>query len=496
MSPISRLDALVSPCCRAALTSAAVCSACGHNYSAGLDGMISFVRDGRHTKLDDIDYDAIYNVGRDASLKMYRQCRSFLGDALPDSVDTFLEIGAGTGLFTLGFLANTPTRRAVITDISAQMLASCRARLVRELPDQRAEITYAMWDGEQDCLRERSIDFVAGFSVLHHVLDYDGFLATLGRGMRVDGRAVFLEPNFNFHRVLVDFMLAAVWQIRPDDPAWAVIDRSKVYNWIGENHANLKYRGDGFVLQAREDKHMFDAEQLHASAHRAGFASARIIPFGNANEAWTTICVYVQQLDLAETARLDLLKRCARMLPGPFEHLAAVDRAPSVLLVLDKTEHGAGVGPQRSAPPPPCAVPDPDPVFFFQMSFAASEGPRAQVEASGWILGDVEVRFLCLDVQGARLKFAVYRIRTDVDAAINAGRQYPPLRSLFSGLVNVCEHRLELRGPTTAAVVAVGMDGQEYRLGEVTLVAGGSAGLDAQNVRPLKISAPAAAGSA
>jgi len=46
----------------------------------------------------------------------------------------------------------------------------------------------------------------------------------------------------------------------------------------------------------------------------------------------------------------------------------------------------------------------------------------------------------------------------------------------------------------TAAVVAVGMDGQEYRLGEVTLVAGGTAGLDAQNVRPLAILAPAAAG--
>ena len=186
---MSRLDALVSPCCRAALSRAAACSACGKSYAAGPDGMISFVRDGHYTKLDAIDYDAIYNVGRDVSLKMYRQCRSFLGDALPDSVDTFLEIGAGTGLFTLGFLANTPTRSAVITDISGQMLASCRARLERELPDQRAQVTYAMWDGEQDCLRERSIDFVAGFSVLHHVLDYDGFLVTLGRGMRVDGRA-------------------------------------------------------------------------------------------------------------------------------------------------------------------------------------------------------------------------------------------------------------------------------------------------------------------
>jgi ubiquinone/menaquinone biosynthesis C-methylase UbiE len=451
------------------------------------------VAGGHHTKLDQIDYDAIYSIDRESSLEMYRQCRRFLGDAMPDRVDTFLEIGAGTGLFTLGFLANTPTRRALITDISAQMLNSCRARIERELPDQQAAITYVMWDGEQDCLRERSVDFVGGFSVLHHVLDYQGFLATLGRGMRVGGRAVFLEPNLNFHRALVDFMVDAVWHIHRDDPAWAMADRLKVYNWIGENHANLKYCGDGFVLQAREDKHLFDAEKLCAAARDAGFAGARIIPYGDRNEAWTTICVYVHQMDISHDARLDLLKRCARMLPGPFEHLAAIDRAPSFLLVLDKADAQPEAGLQGRAPALASALPDPDPMFFYQMSFAVGAAPQASVEAGGWILGDIEVRFLCLDVQGTRLRFAVHGIRADVDGAINAGREYPPLRSLFPGLVNVCEQHVDLSGDATmAVVVAVGMDGQQYRLGEVSLAAGSTARLEAHNVRPLSISAAAA----
>lgn len=453
--------------------------------------MISFVSGGNCTKLDDLDYDKVYNVGREASLEMYRQCRIFLGDSMPESVDTFLEFGAGTGLFTLGFLANTTTRQAVITDISAQMLASCRLRLEREHAGQQTSITYAMWDGELDCLREQSVDFVAGFSVLHHVLDYETLLATLCRAMTPGGRAIFLEPNINFHRALIDFMVDVAWNVHLDDPAWTLLDRIKVYNWIGENQTNLKYCGDSFVLQSREDKHLFDPAQLCAAAQRAGFAGARIAPFGDRHEAWTTVNVYINQLDLTEIARADFLKRCLRMMPGPFEQLAVVDRAPSFLLILDRTTDQPSVAAQQPALVLPCAMPDPDPLFRCDLSFALNEPSEGAIEGGGWILGDVDLRFVCLDIGATRLKFPVCGTRSDVHGAINAGRHYPPLRSLFCGLANVCKQPAGALIDTSASVVAVGMDGQEYAMGTIQLAPGTVARLEGHAIRPLSISAGA-----
>lgn len=453
--------------------------------------MISFVSEGHATKLDDLDYDKVYRVGRDASLQMYRQCRCFLGDALPASVDTFLEFGAGTGLFTLGFLANTPTRHAVITDISAQMLAACRSRLERDGVGQQTEITYAMWDGELDCLREQSIDFVAGFSVLHHVLDYETLLATLCRGMRPGGRAVFLEPNINFHRALIDFMVEVAWNVHPDDPAWTLLDRLNLFNWVGESHTNLKYSGDSFVLQSREDKHLFDPARLCAAARRAGFAAARTVSFGDRHEAWSTMNVYFNQLDLAAPARADLLKRCLRMMPGPFELLAAADRAPSFLLILDRANGQPGVAPQQPAHVLPCAMPDPDPVFRCDLSFAMTESGNGDIEGGGWILGDVDVRFLCLDIGAIRLRFPVSAVRADVHGAINAGRHFPPLRSLCCGLFNVSRQQTGTSTDTSASVVAVGMDGLEYSMGTIQLVPGTVARLEGHSMRPLAISAGA-----
>ena len=496
LDPMPSPDALVSPCCRVELRPAAACSSCGCSYSAGRVGIVCFVNGGHCTKLDDLDYDKVYSVGRDASMEMYRQCRRFLGDTLPKSVDTFLEFGAGTGLFTLGFLANTPTRQAIITDISAQMLAACRARLEREHVGEQTEVTYAMWDGELDCLREQSVDFVAGFSVLHHVLDYETLLATLCCGMRPGGRAIFLEPNINFHRALIDFMVHVAWNVHPDDPAWTLLDRLKVFNWVGENHANLKYSGDRFVLQSREDKHLFDPAQLSAAARRAGFASTRTVPFGDRHEAWSTMNVYINQLGLAEIARADLLKRCLRMMPGPFEQLSVVDRAPSFLLILDRTSDQRSDAAQQPAYVLPCATPDPDPLFRCDMSFAMSASGEGAIEGGGWILGDVDVRFVRLDLGTTRLKFPVFSTRSDVDAAINAGRHFPPLRSLFCGLVNVCEQRPGTLADKSASVVAVGMDGLEYLMGTIELAPGTVARLEGHAMRPLSISAGVAGAGA
>jgi hypothetical protein len=123
------------------------------------------------------------------------------------------------------------------------------------------------------------------------------------------------------------------------------------------------------------------------------------------------------------------------------------------------------------------------------------QSPDPVIEAGGWILGDVDVHFICLDIESTRLKFAVCGVRADVHNAINAGRQFPPLRSLFPGLVNVCEQRIATSIGCTAAVVAVGTTGLEYSLGTVELVPGAVAWLQAQGARPLSISPAAGAAS-
>lgn len=444
----------------------AVCDRCGTHYPLD-DGILCLVSEGARTTLDDIDYDAVYRVDAAASLAHAESCLDILGARLPARIDSFLEIGAGTGLFTLGFLKTVPTARALITDISPAMLKTCRRRLSDNGVGDDTHLRYATWDGA-DCLKPGGFDFIAGFSVLHHVLDYQRMLGVLRGALRPDGIALFLEPNYRFHLALIDTVCQIFASIGDDTPEWTPEDKLHLSDWLYENNTNLRFRGDDNVLAGREDKHMFDGSQLAIAAREAGYDNVELLPFGGRSECYTSLKVYSGQIGLSDMARQDLLVRFSRMLPGSFSLLSDEDLAPSTLIVLRR-----GARPPRPPPAEDCGLLQGEvaPEFRYDISVTVAETHgNWSISVQGWLLGDADVNYVSLIMAGHRHAFPIQFMRPDVNRAFNSGHIYPIRRALFSGIGGNESRDIEVFSTTqTAHLLAETADGRAIALCEVLL---------------------------
>ena len=111
-----RTSLIVCPRCRASEFNLleATCRSCGETYSAA-DGIIDFVGGRSDTALDVESYDQQKSVSFEKSVELFDALKRLAAGAIGDQVDTILEIGAGTGLLTLGMLNETEFERALIT---------------------------------------------------------------------------------------------------------------------------------------------------------------------------------------------------------------------------------------------------------------------------------------------------------------------------------------------------------------------------------------------
>jgi SAM-dependent methyltransferase len=118
--------------------------------------------------------------------------RKLLGTELDRGFGDALEIGAGTGYFSLNLLQAGALRAATCTDISAGMLRALEdnaARLGVRVQTEQADAESLPFDDE-------SFDLVLGHAVLHHLPGLERAFAELHRVLRPGGRMVFAgEPS-------------------------------------------------------------------------------------------------------------------------------------------------------------------------------------------------------------------------------------------------------------------------------------------------------------
>src|SRR5881227_2996938 len=103
-----------------------------------------------------------------------------------------LEIGAGTGYFSLNLLQAGVVREATCTDISPGMVATLADNAKR----LGVEVRAARADAESLPFAGESFDLVLGHAVLHHLPDLDRAFAEFHRVLRPGGRIAFAgEPS-------------------------------------------------------------------------------------------------------------------------------------------------------------------------------------------------------------------------------------------------------------------------------------------------------------
>jgi SAM-dependent methyltransferase len=176
-----------------------------------------------------------------------------------------LEIGAGTGYFTLNLLRAGILREAVATDISPGMLGT----LERSAEELGLPVETAACDASELPFEDASFDLVFGHAVLHHLPDLDAAFREFRRVLRPGGVMAFCgEPSHYGDRI-------AVWPKRGANaiaPLWRALMRAAPRPAGNGNGC----RGEEARLEQLVDVHAFTPTQLAGHAEAAGFGAVRV----------------------------------------------------------------------------------------------------------------------------------------------------------------------------------------------------------------------------
>jgi SAM-dependent methyltransferase len=180
----------------------------------------------------------------------------------PDGWARSLEIGAGTGYFTLNLLRAGLIGEATCTDISPGMLAALSANAQQLGLDVRTEQV----DAERLPFADESFDLVLGHAVLHHIPDLPRAFAEFARVLAPGGCVLFAGEPSRYGDRLARVPKRAAGALAP---LWrrAIGARAARPHSHGESDAAL----EGFV-----DVHAFAPGELQRAASAAGFTDVRI----------------------------------------------------------------------------------------------------------------------------------------------------------------------------------------------------------------------------
>jgi ubiquinone/menaquinone biosynthesis C-methylase UbiE len=176
----------------------------------------------------------------------------------PDS----LEIGAGTGYFSLNLLRAGVIGRATCSDISAGMLQTLAANAA----ELGLEVRTRAADAEQLPFEDESFDLVFGHAVLHHIPDLPRAFSEFSRVLRPGGTLLFAgEPSRYGDR------LAGVPKTlgRTLAPLW----RRALGATAASAHTHTEAEA---ALERVVDVHAFTPGELRELTRAAGFRHTRV----------------------------------------------------------------------------------------------------------------------------------------------------------------------------------------------------------------------------
>jgi ubiquinone/menaquinone biosynthesis C-methylase UbiE len=177
-----------------------------------------------------------------------------------------LEIGAGTGYFSLNLLRQGVIGEAVATDISPGMLD----RLAQTARELGLDVATRQADAESLPFADASFDLVLGHAVLHHLPGLERALSEFRRVLTPGGTLAFMgEPSAHGHRLAaMPKRLGALVE-----PAWRRLLRAAPKAAAG---AAAPAEHTYSALEGLVDVHTFTPGELRELARDAGFSDVRV----------------------------------------------------------------------------------------------------------------------------------------------------------------------------------------------------------------------------
>lgn len=219
-------------------------------------------------------YDAKWGIdfGDPGRRQVLMKLRKALGGALPaGGWGRALDIGAGTGYFSLNLLQAGVIREAVCTDISPGMLATLGATARRLGLDVETVATGA----EALPFEDASFDLVLGHAILHHIPHLDRAFAEFHRVLRPGGTVVFAGEPSRYGDRLARVPKRGAAAVAP---LWRRAIRARAAG-AGNGNGNGGDHGahaEDHALERFVDIHAFAPGDLAGHARGAGFEGVRV----------------------------------------------------------------------------------------------------------------------------------------------------------------------------------------------------------------------------
>jgi ubiquinone/menaquinone biosynthesis C-methylase UbiE len=210
-------------------------------------------------------YDAKWGIdwGATGREQVLGKLRKALGGALP-VFDRTLEVGAGTGYFSLHLLMAGLAGRATCTDISPGMVDVLRANAER----LGLEVEALVADAEALPFEDESFDLVLGHAVLHHIPDLQRAFGEFRRVLAPGGLIVFAGEPSRYGDRLADVPKRAATAVAP---LWRIA--------MGASPAPGGHADGGeenHELERHVDVHAFVPGDLATAARDAGFEDVHV----------------------------------------------------------------------------------------------------------------------------------------------------------------------------------------------------------------------------
>ena len=204
------------------------------------------------------------NYGEVGRAQVLGKLRKALGRE-PGVFDRGLEIGAGTGYFTLNLMRAGVLREAVAADISPGMLSALSASADElGLPVETRQCEAASLPFEDD-----SFDLVFGHAVLHHLPDLPAAFREFRRVLRPGGVVAFCgEPSKHGDRISAVPKRGAMAVA----PLWRALMGASRRPSMGNGAAP----SEEDELEGVVDVHAFTPGELSGHARDAGFEDVRV----------------------------------------------------------------------------------------------------------------------------------------------------------------------------------------------------------------------------
>ena len=216
-------------------------------------------------------YDAKWGIdyGEPGQRQVRMKLRKVLGARLDEGFGDALEIGSGTGYFSLNLLQAGVIERATCTDISPGMLAALRRNAERLGLDVETVAT-----GAEDLpFEDGQFDVVLGHAVLHHLPDLERAFGEFHRVLRPGGMIVFAGEPSRIGDRLARIPKRGAAAIAP---LWRRLIRARPAGAAGHPHGATNGHHEDHALEQFVDIHAFSPGDLSRWAREAGFVDVTV----------------------------------------------------------------------------------------------------------------------------------------------------------------------------------------------------------------------------